>query len=840
MDFQAFPCVVSVPTSGAGRPPNGSIPAYVSRSYPKTLGRFELVERLAVGGMAELFLAKVSGEHGFARTVVIKRLLPHLADDAHFNAMFVNEAKVTARLSHPKIAQTYELGRSDDQLYIAMEFVDGIDVLSLLRECAIKSIRIDPAAAVHVAHEILDGLDFAHNLVDPAGMSLGIIHRDISPSNILLSRRGDVKLVDFGIARAAQRHQDTKSGTLKGKYGYMSPEQVTDSGLDPRSDLFSVGVVLAEMLMTRRLFAAANELDVLLMVRDVKLDRLDKYGASLDAELNEILRRALKKSPDDRYSTAGEFRDALADWLFTQRKRVTPKLISELVEVHYTDAWERRKKSLAGEDGDGTAVLAQIGEGEGRASDELASLVDLGGQRLGNEPTEPAGTRDGVPTGSLAMTDSMPIISIERGEPGVDVDAVDEEDAHGAVPKASSTGADADADESGSIDIDLDDGASLAEQPAPPSERQGDPGSLLELGAAIAEELLLEDGPVEPSPSVAARAERSALGRQLNESGSFDIVEEDDSVPKAIAAFDDFSMRYPSIEAAVASLSSQDRDPAASDFDGSIVDESKVRARGLRVPNVAEISRTIKTPTITRELDTPSDDQGDFGETPPIAVLYRLAVARATGLLVATVGGIHKEIYLREGVPEFVSSNIASELFGEYLVAQGVLASGELSMALAMMPHYGGKLGDTLVGLGLMKPLGVFRHLSRQVRHKLIDFCSWSSGKFAWYAGRENPREAFPLDLNAYEVIGAGAMAAPLDGIRAWLDERAERSPRSLKNARVRPDHFELTGLRGLYDTIDGRRTVTQLRERYDADVDLERFERHIYLLAHSELLSID
>ena len=148
--------------------------------------------------------------------------------------------------------------------------------------------------------------------------------------------------------------------------------------------------------------------------------------------------------------------------------------------------------------------------------------------------------------------------------------------------------------------------------------------------------------------------------------------------------------------------------------------------------------------------------------------------ARATGSLVVAVGGIKKEIYVRDGQPEYVSSNVASELFGNYLVTKGVLSDGELAMALAMMPHYGGKLGDTLVGLGLLKPLEVFRHLTRQVRTKIIDVCTWNKGGFAWYAGRENPREAFPLDFNAFEILGAGAMAAADDVTDAWVAKNAQ------------------------------------------------------------------
>ena len=312
--------------------------------FPVGFGRYQLVERLAIGGMAELFVAITPGEHGFTKKVVIKRLLPHLVEDETYNAMFIDEAKLTARLVHPKIAQTFELGKVDDALYIAMEFVDGIDVLALLREFAAKRRRVEPQLAAWIAHEILDALDYAHNIRGEDGKALGIVHRDISPSNVLMSVRGDIKLVDFGIARAVDpdRAHKSKSGTLKGKYGYMSPEQVIEQGLDNRSDLFSVGVVLAELLTGRRLFAAANELDVLLMVRDAKLHRFDKYGADIEPELASIVRTALKKSVEERWQNAAAFRDALSEWLYEQRHRITPKQVAEVVgdELDVDDGFE--------------------------------------------------------------------------------------------------------------------------------------------------------------------------------------------------------------------------------------------------------------------------------------------------------------------------------------------------------------------------------------------------------------------------------------------------------------------------------------------------------------------
>jgi len=299
-------------------------------STPKAVGRYQILDRLAVGGMAELFKATLTGDHGFEKLVAIKKILPHLATDKSFVEMFIDEARITAQLDHRHIVQVFELGTDADTPYIAMQYVDGLDVLALLRECARAQIRLQPDVAALIARDVLDALDYAHNALDSSGRPLGIVHRDISPGNVLLSWRGDVKLTDFGIARAAERRHKTEAGTLKGKYGYMSPEQVSGSEIDARSDLFSVGILLAEMVMARRLFTSTNDLDILLMVRDARLDRLHKYASEFPVELRVLTTRALQRRPEDRWQSAAQFRDALDEWL-RRTTRVSSRELATLL-----------------------------------------------------------------------------------------------------------------------------------------------------------------------------------------------------------------------------------------------------------------------------------------------------------------------------------------------------------------------------------------------------------------------------------------------------------------------------------------------------------------------------
>jgi serine/threonine-protein kinase len=297
------------------------------------LGKYELLERLAVGGMAELYKAQITGEHGFKKFVAIKKILPHLAQSPAFVNMFVDEARLTAMLEHPNIVQVFEFGYEGDDLFLVMQLVDGHDLLDLMRKSKKLDQDIPTELAVYITHQILEALDFAHNAADDQGRPLGIIHRDISPGNVLVSSRGNVMLTDFGIAWAYERHQKTETGKLKGKFGYMSPEQVAGAQLDARSDVFSAGVVLAELLIHRHLFVGPSDLDVLLMVRDAELERLYRFGTHVPESLMDILRKALARQRERRYSSAAMFRNALADWLFATGTRVSSADVAAHIEI---------------------------------------------------------------------------------------------------------------------------------------------------------------------------------------------------------------------------------------------------------------------------------------------------------------------------------------------------------------------------------------------------------------------------------------------------------------------------------------------------------------------------
>jgi serine/threonine protein kinase len=275
------------------------------------LGPYELGERLGLGGMAEVFVAYRGGPHGFAKKVALKRILPELAQDPRFVAMFCDEARISAPLCHPNIVQVIDFGESQGELFMAMEYVEGVSLAKLLRYVSGRRERFPLGAALFIAHEVLSGLSFAHDACDENGNPLSIVHRDVSPGNVLIGRAGDVKLADFGIVRSAYVDRRTYPGELKGKVGYMSPEQVMGVEVDPRSDLFTVGIILSEMLIARPLFSGQNEFDILTKIYEADLSALERYGADLTAETRQVLRQALAKTPADRFNSAQQFAAAL-------------------------------------------------------------------------------------------------------------------------------------------------------------------------------------------------------------------------------------------------------------------------------------------------------------------------------------------------------------------------------------------------------------------------------------------------------------------------------------------------------------------------------------------------
>ncbi len=281
----------------------------------RQFGPYRLVQQIAVGGMAEIHLAKTSGIAGFEKYVALKMIHPNFSQDEQFIQMLIDEAKITVQLQHVNIAQTFDLGRVGETYYITMEYVDGADLYKLLRRAAERDQATPVDVAAYVGKEMATGLDYAHRKRDMSGRALRIVHRDVSPQNVLISHAGEVKLVDFGIAKATMRVRQTAVGVIKGKYYYMSPEQAWGDPLDHRSDIFSCGIVLYEMLTGQMLYLEEDLHRLLDMVRKANIAPPTTLRRDIPPQLERIVMHALSKRPDDRYQTAGDLATDLERFL---------------------------------------------------------------------------------------------------------------------------------------------------------------------------------------------------------------------------------------------------------------------------------------------------------------------------------------------------------------------------------------------------------------------------------------------------------------------------------------------------------------------------------------------
>ncbi|MCS6799428.1 MAG: protein kinase [Myxococcota bacterium] len=316
---------------------------------PERLGRYQILRRLGAGGMAEVFLARSTGAEGIEKLLVVKRILPAFARSAKFVAMFLEEAKIATRLNHPNIVQVYAFEQWRDEFLLAMEYVDGLDLGRLVAALRRRGRRMPAGVAAFVAMEVAKGLDYAHKRRDERGEPMDIVHRDVSPQNILLSYEGAVKVADFGIARARLVTEET--GVIKGKFSYMSPEQARGQRVDARSDVYAVGVVLAELLMGRPMYPGLQGLDVLERVRRGEVTPPRAVDPDVPAELDAIVRRALAYDREERYQTARSLAGELQRWLHGQQDvygaERLEELIAEVAPRELTSPDARREPLLA-------------------------------------------------------------------------------------------------------------------------------------------------------------------------------------------------------------------------------------------------------------------------------------------------------------------------------------------------------------------------------------------------------------------------------------------------------------------------------------------------------------
>jgi eukaryotic-like serine/threonine-protein kinase len=313
---------------------------------PTTFGKYLLLERINVGGMAEVFIAKAFGVEGFERFLAIKKILPTMAEDQAFITMFIDEARVSVQLNHANIVHIHELGKYEETYYIAMEYVAGRDLRTILERYRRRKEIMPTAQAVYVASKMCEGLDYAHRKKDARGQDLAIIHRDVSPQNILISYEGEVKVIDFGIAKAANRAQKTQAGILKGKFGYMSPEQVRGMEIDRRSDIFAVGVILYEMLTGEKLFVGESDFSTLEKVRNAEVPPARHFNPNIPVGLEKVVLKALAREPEDRYQWASDLQEDLMKFLLAGDAIYSGKHLSAYMKEAFAEDMLREAEKM--------------------------------------------------------------------------------------------------------------------------------------------------------------------------------------------------------------------------------------------------------------------------------------------------------------------------------------------------------------------------------------------------------------------------------------------------------------------------------------------------------------
>ncbi len=378
------------------------------KRQPIPFGKYLLLDRVNIGGMAEVWRAKTFGAGGFERIVAIKRILPNIAEDEEFISMFLDEAKITVQLNHANIAQIYELNNLSNSYFIAMEYVSGKDLRAVFDRCRKRGEPAPIPLTCYAIAQCCEGLDYAHRAKDRQGRDMSIVHRDVSPQNALVSYDGEVKVIDFGIAKAAGKATKTQAGILKGKFGYMSPEQIRGLPLDGRSDIFAMGVCLYEMLTGERLFVGDSDFSVLEKVRKVEVLPPSHFNRKIPDALERIVMKSLAKDVDDRYQHATELGEELRAFMYSTGTPFTRKDLAAFMKATFAEDYEKERARIteyaevkapegmlaAAEMGFGVGNVPQMG-GSAQSPSAVTSVPTQ--MPISSSPSSAGGTAPGLP-----------------------------------------------------------------------------------------------------------------------------------------------------------------------------------------------------------------------------------------------------------------------------------------------------------------------------------------------------------------------------------------------------------------------------------------------------------
>lgn len=382
-------------------------------SYPQQFGAYQLVEKIGQGGMAEIFRAQTYGPSGFAKEVAIKRILPSLAHNEDFITQFLDEARIAGSLNHPNIVQIYDVGQVGDDYYIAMEYIKGRHLGQVIRKAIDVTQYLPVPIAASIVNEIAKALSFAHLAKDPSGTPLNVVHRDISPQNVLIAFNGAVKLTDFGIAKAANRLYQTTAGVIKGKFSYLAPEQLTGAPASPGSDVFALGIVFWELLAGRRLFQANSDIKTIQLVQACKIPSLSRIRNDIPSSLEPILSKVLAPKPQNRYQQANELIYDLTNFINQQGTSASLHTIGNYMASLYPEESMTPSHATPATEADVPAIsmqdLQQFHEDSATQQHQLENIPtqilpheSLG---VGQDPTLPPDFGTGLDTNSSPTAD---------------------------------------------------------------------------------------------------------------------------------------------------------------------------------------------------------------------------------------------------------------------------------------------------------------------------------------------------------------------------------------------------------------------------------------------------
>lgn len=745
-------------------------------------GRYELLERIGVGGMAEVWKARVAGIGGFEKILVLKKILPEFAQNKTFVEMLLNEARLCAILQHANIVQVYENGEIEGNYYIAMEYVAGQDLFKVLSRVTKLGQRIPVEICLYVAAEVAKGLAYAHGAKDHSGRPLHIIHRDVSPSNVLLSENGEVKVMDFGVARAtmdgAQTDDRSRAGVLKGKLGYMSPEQVTGQPFDFRSDIFSLGIILYESITLKRLFLGRTDLETLVNIRDARIEHKFRKHTYIEEPVRAILRKALARNPDDRYASALDFYDDIVNLLFQQKTQITNRTLSTfLVKVFADPEVSEAADPVAAV----TIPTAKSQNSLTFSPDEIRKQQSEILRRRADVAARQAASR-APESGEVAVGDLVADTSVElSGVPA----SRDSRQMRAFDPGRVGHPA---------IAWTTPDTSSVALAGVPQSSVN--PSSHSAVPVAAGRQPIALGGQVRPSGSLPKATTASVFAPDAGAGLGGAGAGPGRAIPVPRRATAAVLIPPPRRKSAGYLLRSGDDHvlgPMSREvLEGMVRNRSAGRGAHVAVEDDGEFHAIEDFEQLRSVIEETTGSRGApdrSGESNRLSfprLVYQLFAEQATGCLELQHGDAVKSIYFRKGRPVHVASNQMAEMLGPFLISQGIVSERDVSVAVEASYKGQGRLGDVLVAMNFIKPYELYQVLEKQFRAKFVDAFGWEEADWSFFADEKQPENIVPLDLDPISVLVEGVRTkVPLSILAPFFKPDMDRLYRRLQGGRV-------------------------------------------------------